>query len=133
VKISATGALSMLQRARAARPFKTDRATARPVTLRRIPWPPDFPDVVLHATVALRDAHPDYAAAKAGEREPAVRLACALLSDAAVARIGDVLGDRRPILVPVRAVETTGINLIPDAMAHELGQRLGLPVTSEIV
>ena len=103
------------------------------MTFRRIPWGTDFPDVILHATVALRDAHPDYAAAKAGEREPAVRLACALLSGAAVARIGEVLGDQRPILVPVRAVETTGINLIPDAMAHEPGQRLGLPVTSEIV
>ena len=103
------------------------------MTLRRAPWPADFPEVVVHATVALRDAHPDYAAAKSGAREPAVRLACALLSDAAVARLRDALGHRKPIIVPVRAVETTGINLIPDAMAHELGQRLGLAVTSDIV
>jgi hypothetical protein len=103
------------------------------VTLRRAPWPADFPEVAVHATVALRDAHPDYAAAKSGEREPAVRLACALLSNTAVARLRDALGDRKPTVVPVRAVETTGINLIPDAMAHELGQRLGLAVTSDIV
>ncbi len=35
-------------------------------------------------------------------------------------------------VVPVRAIEAAGINLIPDAMAHELGQRLRLAVTCEI-
>lgn len=103
------------------------------MTIQRSLWLPGFPEVIVHTTVALRDAHPDYGAAKAGAREAAVRLACALLSDSAVARIQDSLGDLRPIAVPVRAIETTGINLIPDAMAHELGRRLGLPVTSEIV
>lgn len=62
-----------------------------------------------------------------------MRLACELLSDTAVARIRAWLADQQPLVVPVRAIEVTGINLIPDAMAHELGQRLGLPVTSEIV
>jgi hypothetical protein len=43
------------------------------------------------------------------------------------------LGGRRPLLVPVRAVETTGIDLIPDAMSHEMALRLGLDVTLAIV
>ena len=103
------------------------------MTITRTPWPADFPDVVVHTTVKLRDAHPDYAAAKSGQREAAVRIACDLLSDDAVARIRERLGDHGPTIVPVRAIETTGINLIPDAMAHELGQRLGLSVTTALL
>lgn len=99
----------------------------------RTPWPSDFPEVIVHTTVKLRDSHPDYPAAKAGDRQAAVRLIAALMSGAAVDRLRDDLGDQRPVIIPVRAIEVTGINLIPDAMAHELGQRLGLPVTSQIV
>ena len=44
-----------------------------------------------------------------------------------------MLAGRWPTLVPVRAIEAHGINLIPDAMAHELARELGLPVTTEIV
>lgn len=105
------------------------------MAIQRAPWPTDFPDVIVHTSVAARDGHPDYAEGKAGVRHAAARLANALLSDAAVARIQELLArrDRRPVVVPVRAIEAAGINLIPDAMAHELGQRLGLAVTSEII
>ncbi len=37
------------------------------------------------------------------------------------------------MVVPIRAIETTGINLIPDAMARELSQRFGLSMTTDIV
>jgi hypothetical protein len=103
------------------------------VTVRRSPWLPDFPDVVVHTTVALRDAHPDFAAAKSGTEDAAARLACELLSSAALERIRDQLQGRQIVTVPVRAVETNGINLIPDAMAHEMTRRLGLSVTTKIV
>jgi hypothetical protein len=101
--------------------------------IRRTPWPRDFPEVIVHTTVTMRDAHPDYQAAKAGDRAPAVRLACDLIAPAAVERIRRGLAGRQPILVPVRAIEAQGINLIPDAMAHEVGRQLGLPVTTEII
>jgi len=101
--------------------------------IRRTLWPADFPEVVVHTTVALRDAHPDYAAAKAGARGAAVRLACDLIAPAAVERIRGVLAGRQPIIVPVRAIESHGVNLIPDAMAHELARILGLRVTTEIL
>ncbi|MGO9837827.1 MAG: hypothetical protein ACLP1X_26870, partial [Polyangiaceae bacterium] len=84
-------------------------------------------------TVRRRDGHPDYVAAKSVDREAAVRIACDLLSDAAVAIVRQRLSDRKPTIVPVRAIETTGINLIPDAMSHELGRRLGMPVTTALV
>jgi hypothetical protein len=102
------------------------------VTIRRSPWPALFPDVVVHTTVALRDAHPDYAAAKSGTQDAATRLACELLSSPALERLRDRLDAERPMIVPVRAVETTGVNLIPHAMGRELERRLGLSVTSTI-
>jgi hypothetical protein len=114
-------------------PVSTDELSSRFVTIRRSPWPPDFPEVVIHTTVAVRDAHPGYAAAKSGEQDAATRLACALLSDAAVERIRDQINAERPVILPIRAIETTGVNLIPHAMGHEMGRRLGLSVASNIV
>lgn len=103
------------------------------MTALRTPWPETFPDVVVHATVDRRDRHPDYAAAKAGQREAADRIGRQLLSETAIASIREFLGDRRPTIVPVRAIEASHINLIPDAMGHELGRLLGLPVTTTLV
>lgn len=45
----------------------------------------------------------------------------------------DALAHEGPVLVPVRAIEADGINLIPDAMAEELARRLGLTVSTAIV
>jgi len=103
------------------------------VAICRASWAPGFPEVIVHTKVSVRDAHPDYADAKAGQRFAAVRIANDLLSSEARAEIRRHLPTTPPVLVPVRAIEAAGINLIPDAMAHELGRRLGLPVTSEII
>ncbi len=81
----------------------------------------------------MRDAHPDYLAAKSGQRAAATRLARDLLPDSAVGGLRDALAGASPTLAPVRAIETTGINLIPDAMAHYLGRRLGLSVVTTFV
>jgi hypothetical protein len=99
----------------------------------RTAWRAGLPDIVVHTTEKTRNAHPSYAGAKSGDREAATRLACDLLSNAALESIRGQLGDRRPLLVPVRAVETTGINLIPDAMSHEMALHLGLDVTLAVV
>ena len=99
----------------------------------RVPWLEGFPDVVVHTTVGIRDAHADYAMAKAGAHGPAVRLSRDLTDAHAVDRIRTLLAGRKPLVVPVRAIEASGINLIPDAMAHDLGRFLGLEVTTEIV
>jgi hypothetical protein len=103
------------------------------MTIARTGWRSGLPDVVVHTTEKTRNAHPSYAAAKSGDREAATRLACDLLSNAALESIRRQLGGRRPILVPVRAIEATGINLIPDAMSHEMALRMGLDVTLAIV
>jgi hypothetical protein len=100
----------------------------------RLPWPPDFPDVVIHTDVRSRDNHPGYAAAKAGDADAALMLASDLLSQEGIARLQDFIGNRQTLLLPVVADELTGFNAIPDAMAQILGHKFDCPVIAgEIV
>lgn len=100
----------------------------------RLPWPPDFPNVVVHTIVARRDGHPGYARAKAGDPDAALTLAIDLLDGAAVEVLRSAIAGRPALLLPVIADETTGFNAIPDAMAQVLGRDLDLPVIAgEIV
>ena len=94
----------------------------------RTPWPPDFPDVVVHTSVAERDAHLGYAQAKAGDPDAAFELAFDLLNDAAVDHLRAFLTDSSAWLLPVVADETLGFNAIPDAMAQILARDLDLSV-----
>jgi hypothetical protein len=95
----------------------------------RTPWPPGFPDVVIHTTLEERDRHPCYAQAKAGDPDAAFELAFDLLNDAAVDYVRDVLAETDALLLPVVADETLGFNAIPDAMA----QILALDVNQRVV
>ncbi|TAL32834.1 MAG: hypothetical protein EPN98_12905 [Phenylobacterium sp.] len=100
----------------------------------RTPWPAGFPAVVVHTQTALRDHHPEYRAAKAGDAEAALTLAVDLLSDAGAEALQAILAGRPAILLPITAEETTGFNAIPDAMAQVLSRELDLPVSvGEIV
>ncbi|WP_286881502.1 hypothetical protein [Sphingomonas sp.] len=100
----------------------------------RLPWRPDFPDVVVHTTVALRDGHPGYTSAKAGDPDAALTLASDVLDGAAIETLRIAIAGRPALLLPVIADETTGFNAIPDAMAQVLGRALDLPVIAgEIV
>jgi len=94
----------------------------------RTPWPADFPDVVIHTSVPLRDAHPCYTAAKSGDAVAALTLAADLLSPAALDRLGEIVGSRAAILLPVIADEAAGFNAVPDAMAQRIATRLRLSV-----
>lgn len=100
----------------------------------RSPWPPDFPDVVTHTTVPMRDAHPDYPAAKTGDADAALSLAIELVSDESVAALQQIIDGRLAVLLPVIADETTGFNAIPDAMAQVLARDIHMDVIAgEIV
>ena len=96
----------------------------------RTPWRPDFPQVVLHTVIALRDNHPGYREAKAGDTEAALTIAEDLLSGSATQALARIIAGRPTILLPITALETTGFNAIPDAMAQVLGAELGLSVSS---
>lgn len=100
----------------------------------RLPWSPDFPDVVIHTDVRTRDSHPGYAAAKAGNAEAALLLASDLLSTEGTANLRTLIHNCPTLLLPVVADELTGFNAIPDAMAQVLGCKLDLSVVAgEIV
>ncbi|HEX3886945.1 MAG TPA: phosphoribosyltransferase [Phenylobacterium sp.] len=108
-----------------------DAAVARPP---RTAWRADFPQVLVHTETVIRDHHPSYAAAKAGEDDAALILAQDLLTRAAANALRAIVAGRNAILLPVTAIETTGFNAIPDAMAQVLARDLGLTVSAgEIV
>jgi hypothetical protein len=96
----------------------------------RTPWSPEFPQVVVHSVTAIRDNHPDYTAAKSGDADAALSLATDLLAPAATEFLRELSAARNPILLPITALETTGFNAIPDAMAQVLGKELGLDISA---
>ena len=98
----------------------------------------DFPDVVIHETEEVRvKKHPDYLAAKAGDLNAARRLVESCFSADALDRIFEIVRqtppENRPVLVPVHALETTGVNRIPVALADKIEEELGLTVETSIV
>ena len=100
----------------------------------RLPWPNDFPDVIVHTDLRSRDTHPGYAVAKAGDADAAITLASDLLDMAAIELLRQTIGVLPALLLPVIADETTGFNAIPDAMAQVISRRLDLAVVAgEIV
>lgn len=88
-----------------------------PVYTRTI-WPDDFPDAVIHSLLEIRNAHPDYPAAKAGSREAAFRLVIDLFDHTeARSELKHIVQGANPLLAAVSAIEATGFNAIPDALA----------------
>lgn len=77
--------------------------------------------------------HPDYAAAKAGDVEAAVRLAQDIVTDDMVQQVRKLIGDARPVVVPVVSEEASGRNKIPRAGAEVLAHRLGLEAGTGVV
>jgi hypothetical protein len=75
-----------------------------------------------------------FEAAKSGNLEAALSLARELLDGDATSSLQDLLGHTRPILLAVTALEVSGFNAIPDAMADILAARLNWPLSAgEIV
>lgn len=89
------------------------------------------PAVIGHSLDATK--HPEYAAAKAGDPNAALRVARDLVTPQMRASVKDLIGDNKPIIVPVVAMEATGNNMIPHAVAIRLEESLGLASTAEIV
>jgi hypothetical protein len=98
----------------------------------RAPWDA-FADVVLHADIPTVKGHVDYDAAKAGDADAALRLVLATASSTAVEAVAGLAADRSPVLVPVHALESTGVNAIPLALAEEVARQLGWQVSLSVV
>lgn len=98
----------------------------------RTPWNA-FPSVVIHSPETAVKQYPDYAAAKSGNAQAAFSLVRDTVSLLAVDALKSLIGARRPILVSAHAFEREGVNAIPEALADELGQQLGLEVDGGLV
>lgn len=92
-----------------------------------------MPDAIIGSTLGSASSHPDYAAAKGGDIEAAVRLAMDLVTPDLVAKVRAAIGDSKPLVVPVAAEEASGRNKIPRAAAEVLAHRLGLKAANGIV
>ena len=99
----------------------------------RTPWPPDFPDVIVHGDVRVRNGHASYQAAKSGSAEAAVALVSDMLTLDGLEAMRKLLGGRNPLVVPVTAIEVSGYNAIPDAMAQLIAVRLCLTALSGVI
>ena len=93
----------------------------------RAPWG-NFPRVIRNDNLGALQGEPEYQAAKAGDALAALTMVERVLKPEILDELRAVIGDDRPALVPVLAVEEAGNNKIPLAMAEVLGDRLGLDV-----
>jgi hypothetical protein len=94
----------------------------------RVPWPADFPEVIVHGDEKARDAHPCYLAAKSGDARSALTLAMDFLDSEKVQQIGEICRKANAWILAVSADEAVGYNVIPDAMAAVIGQATNSPV-----
>jgi hypothetical protein len=103
---------------------------------RRVPFPPAFPDIVIqqpYGSPIRFDQRPDYAAAKAGDPEAAVRFVDDMIDPAKLNALRVTIGARKPTVVAVHAEEAAGRNAIPERYAALLSRDLGLPLDEDIV
>lgn len=87
----------------------------------------------MHASESAVKNNPWYAPAKTGDVRAARRLVEATIDLAVIRSIRDALGDGRPTLVAVHAVEAEGINRIPAVLAEVLAEALALPIETSLV
>jgi hypothetical protein len=92
-----------------------------------------FPDVVIQAPESAVKKHARYSAAKAGDPIAAAQLVDAVLSDSAIESMRKTIGDSRPVVLPLNALEAAGQNIIPVALGERVADRLGLPIDLNIV
>ena len=98
----------------------------------RYPWDL-FPPVWIHANESTVKQHPSYRAAKSGDPDAAYLLVDALLNPIIVEQLADTFAQQKPTLVSAHAVEGSGVNAIPEALADMLARQLGWPADNGIV
>jgi hypothetical protein len=102
----------------------------------RYPFSKEFPNIVVHqaanSTVRI-NSHPGYVAAKAGDEVAAAHVVLDTIDERALARLQALIGNRRPIVVPVQALEAGGPNALAVLYARALAARFALPVETGIV
>jgi hypothetical protein len=99
----------------------------------RVPWPDDFPNVIVHGEEKARDAHPSYLKAKAGSADAAIGLAFDLMDERKASLIRDICKSTSALLLPIVADEALGYNAIPDGMTGYLELLMGIPTANGMI
>ncbi len=92
-----------------------------------------MPDVAILAGEQQVKNDPDYAFAKAGDAIAASRMVDRFINPRAIEQVRALVGGAKPILLPVHALEATGINEIPIALAQRLAAELGLEADLSVI
>jgi hypothetical protein len=100
--------------------------------LRRTPWGA-FPDVVIHTEERFVKGHQLYSSAKEGNAITAEGLVEDVMVNADLAEIRHLIGVSHPFLLPVHALETEGMNVIPRVFARSLARSLDLSVFAGVI
>ncbi len=88
--------------------------------------------MILHG-MGMTTEHRAYKAAKGGDPRAALDLVRDLITSEALDAVKRQIGDSKPIVVPVLAIEESGRNMIPAIAATVLAKRLGLETAKEII
>jgi hypoxanthine-guanine phosphoribosyltransferase len=99
----------------------------------RTVWQKNFPRVILNAPLGSAAKHVDFQLAKTGDVFAAVRLVNDTIHEETIAQLEKIIGNKKPLLVPVHAEEAISINEIPVAYAATLGMKFDLNVELNIV
>ncbi|WP_227713227.1 DUF5710 domain-containing protein [Moraxella nonliquefaciens] len=76
----------------------------------------DFPPVISNGKLRDLSNEPEYQEAKSGNFEQSVKLVDKLIKDETVQHIKEIIGDNKPIIVPILSEEASGKNRIPKPM-----------------
>ena len=98
------------------------------------PWPKDFPELGHQTTRGIVKAHPDLSAAFEKGKTGDIEAAEMFVKGVTTWTDFDDMAKRHPsaIIVPVRATDLSGRNVVPRVFAHMIGRRTGLRVSDEI-
>jgi hypothetical protein len=92
-----------------------------------------FPDVILHAEELDVKRHSAFHAAKGGDINAAGLLVADLVQPEGIEQVRAMIGNHTVELVPIHALESTGVNEIPAALARLLSVHLEVSVNDSIV
>ena len=86
----------------------------------------NVPKVVIAGNLGSLNNHPDYEMAKKGDASAGLNVAESLVTDKLISDIKGMIGNEKPIVVPVLSVEDGGANTIPSMATALIAEKLGL-------
>ena len=98
----------------------------------RTPWD-DFPPVIRNGSLGDLKKEAQYKSAKSGDKQAALELVTKLITSETIAQINEMINGHPVLIVPVSAIEASGNNQIPLAMAAVLSKELDSPVDHNIL